>query len=158
MLSVTQTKNSSLTQEETRQAETTAIALNRLLENGEVSLPKTTLHLSLSKPDGNHDELQLPEATIPLLFAILHGLGSGKNVAVLSTDAEMTTQQGAEFLKVSRPYFVKLLEEGSIPFRLVGPRRRVHFADILQYKEREDALRHEGLDELVAEAQELGLY
>jgi excisionase family DNA binding protein len=100
----------------------------------------------------------LPRASLPLLSQILRELGKGKNVVVLATDTEVTTQQAADFLKVSRPYLVKLLEEGKIPFRKVGPRRRVALEALLRYKEQEEAERHRGLDELVAEAQRLGMY
>ena len=93
-----------------------------------------------------------------MLSKILRELGNGKNVVVVATDTEVTTQQAADFLSVSRPYLVKLLEEGKIPFRLVGPRRRVRLGDMLRYMEQEESERHRGLDELVAEAQRLGMY
>ena len=71
------------------------------------------------RSDGEKSDLLLPTAALPLLSKILREIGHGKNVVVLTTDTEVTTQQAAEFLTVSRPYFVKLLEEGKIPFRLV---------------------------------------
>jgi excisionase family DNA binding protein len=119
---------------------------------------KTMLRVSVERADGERADVALPEAALPLLLTVLKELGHGKGVVVVATDAEVTTQQGADFLNVSRPYFVKLLEEGKIPYRTVGPRRRVLVADLLTYKAREEAQRHRGLDELVAEAQKLGLY
>jgi excisionase family DNA binding protein len=91
-------------------------------------------------------------------LSVLKELGHGKGVAVVATDTEVTTQQAADFLNVSRTYFVKLLEESKIPYRTVGPRRRVLVEDLLAYKAHEEAERHRGLDELVAEGQKLGMY
>jgi excisionase family DNA binding protein len=150
--------NKPLSEDEARQAEASSATLQRLLGKQEPPLPKTTLRVSVEEPDGQKAELPLPQAALPLLSALLHELGKGKSVVVLTTETEVTTQQAADFLKVSRPYLVKLLEAGQIPFRRVGPRRRVLLGDLLHYKEREEAERHRGLDELVAEAQRLGMY
>ena len=150
--------NLPLSAEEVRQAETTSVALQNLLRKQTAPSEKATLRVSVEQADGEKAELTLPDASLPLLSAILRELGHGKNVVVMATDTEVTTQQAAVFLKVSRPYVVKLLEEGKIPYRLVGPRRRVLLGDLLRYKEQEDAERHRGLDELVVEAQKLGMY
>ncbi|HLK60117.1 MAG TPA: excisionase family DNA-binding protein [Chthonomonadaceae bacterium] len=158
MQTLTQPSNKPLSEDEARQAEATSVALQHLLEKKKVPFEKATLRVGVEQPGGEKAELLLPDASLPLLSAILRELGRGKNVVVLATDTEVTTQQAANFLKVSRPYFVKLLEEGKIPYRLVGPRRRVLLGDLLRYKEQEEAERHRGLDELVAEAQKLGMY
>ena len=158
MQSLTQMTNNPLSEAEARQAQASSVALQRLMGKEEHPLSEATLRVSVEQPGGEKSELALPGVTLSLLSSILRELGHGKNVVVLATDTEVTTQQAADFLKVSRPYFVKLLEEGKIPFRLVGPRRRVLLGDLLRYKEQEELARHRGLDELVAEAQKLGMY
>jgi excisionase family DNA binding protein len=158
MQTLTQPQNKPLSEDEARQAEASGVALQRLLGNEEQPRQTATLRLSGEKPDGQKAELALPTATLPLLLKILRELGNGKHVVVLATDTEVSTQQAADFLKVSRPYLVKLLEAGKIPYRLVGPRRRLLLADLLRYKEQEEVKRHRGLDELVDEAQKLGMY
>lgn len=158
MQALTQPTNKLLSEDEVRQAEASSIALQHLLGKDEQPLKQITLRVRSEEADGETAELMLPGVTLSLISKILRELGHGKNVVVLAADTEVTTQQAADFLKVSRPYVVKLLEEGKIPYRLVGPRRRVLLEDLLRYKEQEEAERHRGLDELVAEAQKLGMY
>ena len=158
MQTLTQMTQNPLSEAEARQAEASSVALQRLMGKEEHPLSGATLRVSVEQPGGETSELALPGVTLSLLSSILRELGHGKNVVVLATDTEVTTQQAADFLKVSRPYFVKLLEEGKIPYRLVGPRRRVLLEDLLRYQEHEELARRRGLDELVAEAQKLGMY
>ena len=163
MFTLTLPKTTALSEDEMRLAELSSKTLQAiicLLDSGkqEPSFQKAILRVSVERANGERAELPLPEAAFSVLLSVLKELGHGKGVAIVATDTEVTTQQGADFLNVSRPYFVKLLEEGKIPFRLIGPRRRVLVEDLLSYKAREEAERHRGLDELVAEAQKLGMY
>lgn len=104
------------------------------------------------------DALVVPREAAVLLAKILGFLAHGEGVNVMPESAELTTQQAAEFLNVSRPYLIKLLESGEIPFRMVGTHRRVRFQDLHEYKTRDDLARRRAADELTELTQELGLY
>jgi len=104
------------------------------------------------------DALVVPREAAVLLAKILGFLGGGEGVSVMPDAAELTTQQAAEFLNVSRPYLIKLLESDQIPFRLVGTHRRIRFRDLREYKSRDDLGRRRAADELTGLSQELGLY
>ena len=88
---------------------------------------------------------------------MLSELGKGNALAVLPVHEELTTQQAADLLNVSRPFLVRMIEEGKLPSRKVGTHRRVRLRDALEYKQRLFESRSEPLAELADEAQELDL-
>jgi excisionase family DNA binding protein len=109
-------------------------------------------------PDEPEREVELPPSVVRALAEVLEHAGRGESVRVLADNEEITTGQAAELLGVSRPYLVGLVDGGEIPSRKVGPRRRVRLADVLLYREIDQARRLEAARDLAAEAQELGLY
>ena len=95
----------------------------------------------------------LPANALRLLVVILTQMAKGNAITLIPVHAELTTQEAANLLNVSRPYLVDLLEEGKIPFRRIGSRRRVFAKDVLRYKKEIDKKRLEILEELANEAQ-----
>ena len=110
-----------------------------------------------------HDEkggvrtLSVPTSALRLLLEALTEIGQGNAVSIVSMHAELTTQETADVLNVSRPFVVQLLERGEIPFHKIGTHRRVRYRDVIDYKNRIDEQRRKALAELAAEAQELDM-
>lgn len=107
---------------------------------------------------GEKRTLRLPPVALKMLVEAITHIAHGNAITIAPIHMELTTQQGADILGVSRPFFVKLLEEGKIPFRRPHTHRRVRLQDVLDFKERENALRSQALDELTELSQEMGLY
>jgi len=91
-------------------------------------------------------------AQIPALLA------SGQGAQIIPDAAELTTQQAADFLNLSRPFLIGLLEAGEIPYRMVGTQRRIKFEDLREYRRRDDQKRRRVADELTQLSEDLGLY
>ncbi len=109
-------------------------------------------------PSGHMDDaVEIPASAAALLLRLLGDMAAGHAVTLIPVHAELTTQQAADLLGVSRPFVVKQIEEGKLPHRKVGLHRRVLFHDLMEYKRKMNAARQKSLDALAAEAQELGL-
>ena len=102
--------------------------------------------------------MELPDAVYDLLLKILRVMEEGKAISIVPVMQDLTTQQAAELLGVSRPFFVKLLETGSLPYHLTGTHRRVYLKDLLAYKQHRDQERHAALERMAEEADQAGLY
>lgn len=117
---------------------------------------KRSPRVCLVGPQG--ESVYLPESVATLLARLVHELARGNAVTVVPIHAELTTQQAADLLNVSRPHLVKLLENGQIPFHRVGTHRRVFFRDLMEYKRQRSEKRREALAQMTQDAQEMGLY
>lgn len=116
---------------------------------------RRALRVRVMDDEKTGDILSLPASAVRLLLEILTEMAQGNAITLIPVHAELTTQQAADILNVSRPHLVSLLTEGKIPHRKVGTHRRVLFEDLMAYKKRIDKAREEVLDQLAQEAQEL---
>jgi excisionase family DNA binding protein len=115
------------------------------------------LHVQISAAGHEVTTLDLPPVVTRLLMDVLKETAAGNAVTLVPVEAEVTTQQAADLLNVSRPYLVTLVENGTLPARMVGKHRRLPLRDVLAYKADHFAKRSKVLDEMVALDQELGL-
>jgi excisionase family DNA binding protein len=104
-------------------------------------------------------EVTLPASALRLLVDILTSMAEGKAITIIPINSELTSQQAADLLNVSRKFFIdELLEKGKIAFRKVGRHRRIRFIDLMAYKQENDVKRLQAIDEMVEHDQSLGLY
>ena len=136
------------------------------IATADAALDRVKAYLS-AHPDGpevvrvrvveGDDELVLPRAAVELFAQILAFMAAGHGVSVVPANAELTTQQAADLLNVSRPYLIGLLEAGEIEYRKVGKHRRIKAESLLAYLRKDDQRRRAAADELAALNQEMGL-
>lgn len=115
------------------------------------------VQLSIKNQEGDSDSLILPGHALQLLLDILSEMSRGNAISVLPVQAQLSTQEAANLLNVSRPFLVGLLDKGEIAHHKVGAHRRVLAQDVLAYKQQIDAQRQASLDELSSLSQELGM-
>ncbi len=141
---------------EARQAAHAARALAPFLGRSKRRSPEITV-----RPEGGgaaeQESISVPREAFELFLKILEQMALGNAVTVVPIHAELTTQEAANLLNVSRPFLIGLLDQGKIPFHKVGTHRRIRFKDLLEYKRQEEQRQEQVLDELAAEAQKLDL-
>jgi excisionase family DNA binding protein len=121
--------------------------LRRLVQRGDAKLVG---------PDGH--QIAIPEPVHDLLLMILKNLQAGKAVSIVPEHQQLTTQRAANILGVSRPFLVRLLESGEMPFHMVGSHRRIYLRDLLDYKRRRDLARHNAINNMARAEMEAGTY
>ena len=107
----------------------------------------------LLAPDGAR--VELPASALEALQLVLDALSRGQSITIVPRDRELTSQEAADLLNVSRPHLIKLLGQGDIPFHRVGTHRRIKIEDVLAYRKRRDAERDAALTELTRLSEEL---
>ena len=137
------------TAQEIEQAKETSRTLSRYSSD--------QLRIRILDQQGDSDDMVLPDYAFNLLLDILTQMSKGNAVSFMPVNAELSTQQAANLLNVSRPYLVGLLDKGALPYRKIGTHRRVLAKDVIAYKEQEDKDRLKALQELTDQAQELGM-
>ena len=118
---------------------------------------KTSIRIQVLDDGEEAETVAVPASALRLFLHLLAEMSQGNAVTLIPTHAELTTQQAAELLNVSRPYLAQLLQEGKIPCRTVGKSPRVRLDDLLAFKKKDDDARVRVLDQLTADAQELGM-
>ena len=116
---------------------------------------RRSLKIRISDKDKRTEVVELPASAVQLLVRILLEMAAGNAVTLMPVHAELTTQQAADLLNVSRPFIVKLVQEGTIPCRKVGTHRRILLSDLMRYKRQSETERAKALEALAAQGQEL---
>lgn len=116
-----------------------------------------TQQIEILDDKGKSHAVRVPVSALRLLVDVLTEIGEGNAVSIIPIHAELTTQEAADVLNVSRPFLVQLLERGKIQFHKIGTHRRVRYQDVIAYKEQIDAERSKALDALTEQAQELNM-
>jgi excisionase family DNA binding protein len=130
-------------------------------EQSSIKHLESILQLEGSQPKlvgANGEEITIPNSVYKVLRQAVHAMALGKAISIFPQERELTTQQAADFLNVSRPYIIKLLEQGEIPYITVGTHRRIRFDDLMKYKQQRDAKRSQLLQEMIDISEEAGLY
>jgi len=112
------------------------------------------VHMTLRGSNGESDELVLPGHVLQILLTVLSEMSQGNAISLIPRHQELSTQEAASLLNVSRPFLVGLLEKGEIPHHKVGSHRRVRLEDVLAYKENVDRQRIDALDRLTELSQQ----
>jgi excisionase family DNA binding protein len=136
-------------------ASTAARALSRFAQKG----PSVSLvPQAVDGESANIEPITLPMSIFRIIVNLLVEMGNGNAVAIVPVNAELTTQQAADLLNVSRPHLVKLLDKNELSCRMVGTHRKLQAKEVLNYRSKTTHARSESLKKMVALDEELGLY
>jgi excisionase family DNA binding protein len=143
--------------------EQTAVVIPRPEESlvAKSALDKIKLAMRSQKPvkmrfEGSKEAIEVPQSALAALDYALASVAAGEPFGILSANTELTTQQAAELLNVSRPYVIKLLDAGEMEYRKVGTHRRVYASSLMRYMHEDDKKRKAAADALTAELFEMG--
>lgn len=134
-----------------------ALESSRRLTKFLAAKPKKSLRVRIEPENEPAESISIPVSAFRLLNSILTEMAKGNAVTLIPVHAELTTQQAAKILNVSRPFLIEQLEKNIIPYRKVGTHRRVMFKDLMEYKQTMDHNRLNALEKLSAIDQEIGL-
>lgn len=129
-------------------------------ENSEILKRYLQDHGSASlKLSGVEDkEIALPDSILRLVYEAMVCAAMGKRLRLVEEDEEVTPEKAAEFLQVSHPYLMQLLDGGKLPCHYAGAQRRITMADLIEYKRQRKIKSQEALQKMVAVSEEMGLY
>lgn len=113
--------------------------------------------IKLTTDTGEQPPVEVPPAALKVIGQLLGALGQGQSVVVMPMDREFTTVEAAQFLNVSRPFVIKEMEAGRLPYRKVGTHRRVALHRLLDYHRRMREQQDQALEQMADNARELGL-
>lgn len=139
--------------EDTKLAKVAVTTLTQM-SNRRGSKTKSELLFHIAKKE---QRAALPQGVLELVIFLLNEAALGHSVTLIPSHKDLTTQEAAELLNVSRPFVVKLLEEGKIPFRKIGAHRRIRFIDLMTYKQKSEMEQNKAFNELAKLSQELKL-
>lgn len=114
--------------------------------------------MTITGLEGVKEDVVLPGHVMDMLLQILTEISKGKAISIMPIGQELTTQEVANLLNVSRPHVIKLLESEQIPFHKVGSHRRVYLKDLVEFMNKNQKDRAQALDELAELSQSLGMY
>lgn len=137
------------TVEDTKKAEIVIKYISNFSEKKKIK----NLELALNF-QGNIKNLQLPLSIMPFLMDILNEVAHGNSVTIVPFNKEFTTQEAADILNVSRPFIIKILESGQIPFHKVGAHRRIKAKDLMSFKKKMNKKSKDALEKLAKISQE----
>lgn len=142
---------STITDRAAKEASVALAGIRSVLKKAKAGkVAKISLHADSQK-------VVVPHEAFDLFVRILAEMANGNAITIVPVHAELTTQQAADLLNISRPFLITLLEARKIPFRMVGTRRRINCSDLIEYKRKEEAHAKDILEELAAESQRLKL-